>query len=52
MQDELAGIQGDFMLEESAGTPHLYMIGNDAIGLGSNLRRLKIYGCLSDYAGF
>ncbi|CAD7359971.1 MULTISPECIES: 2-oxoacid:acceptor oxidoreductase subunit alpha [Staphylococcus] len=35
MQDELAGIQGDFMLEESAGTPHLYMIGNDAIGLGA-----------------
>ncbi|MBA8763505.1 2-oxoacid:acceptor oxidoreductase subunit alpha [Staphylococcus coagulans] len=35
MQDELAGIHGDFMLEESAGTPHLYMIGNDAIGLGA-----------------
>ncbi|AKS69397.1 2-oxoglutarate ferredoxin oxidoreductase subunit alpha [Staphylococcus schleiferi] len=35
MQDELAGIHGDFMLEESVGTPHLYMIGNDAIGLGA-----------------
>ncbi|MGV3243838.1 2-oxoacid:acceptor oxidoreductase subunit alpha [Staphylococcus sp. 11261D007BR] len=35
MQDELSTTTGDFELEQSEGVPHLYMIGNDAIGLGA-----------------
>ena len=35
MQDELSNIRGDFDLAESDNVPHLYMIGNDAIGLGA-----------------
>ncbi|MCS4486321.1 2-oxoacid:acceptor oxidoreductase subunit alpha [Staphylococcus americanisciuri] len=35
MQDELSNIKGDFDLVESDSVPHLYMIGNDAIGLGA-----------------
>ncbi|KIX91639.1 2-oxoglutarate ferredoxin oxidoreductase subunit alpha [Staphylococcus microti] len=35
MQDELSNINGDFDLAESENVPHLYMIGNDAIGLGA-----------------
>ncbi|MGV3042790.1 2-oxoacid:acceptor oxidoreductase subunit alpha [Staphylococcus rostri] len=35
MQDELSNINGDFDLAESDNVPHLYMIGNDAIGLGA-----------------
>lgn len=35
MQDELSNIHGDFDLAESNNVPHLYMIGNDAIGLGA-----------------
>lgn len=35
MQEQLNEVNGDFELEESSGVPHLYMIGNDAIGLGA-----------------
>lgn len=35
MQEQLTEVNGDFELEESSGVPHLYMIGNDAIGLGA-----------------
>lgn len=35
MQSQSSDIQGDFELEEGSGSPHLYMIGNDAIGLGA-----------------
>ncbi|UEX89287.1 2-oxoacid:acceptor oxidoreductase subunit alpha [Staphylococcus ratti] len=35
MSEQLSQIEGDFILEEGSGTPHLYMIGNDAIGLGA-----------------
>ena len=35
MTQHLSDIEGDFVLEEGSGTPHLYMIGNDAIGLGA-----------------
>ncbi|MCE5811724.1 2-oxoacid:acceptor oxidoreductase subunit alpha [Staphylococcus pseudintermedius] len=35
MQEEMGEVNGDFELEESSGVPHLYMIGNDAIGLGA-----------------
>ncbi|MBM0302513.1 2-oxoacid:acceptor oxidoreductase subunit alpha [Staphylococcus pseudintermedius] len=35
MQEQMGEVNGDFELEESSGVPHLYMIGNDAIGLGA-----------------
>jgi len=35
MMEQLNDVEGDFVLEETEGTPHLYMIGNDAIGLGA-----------------
>ncbi|KFE42829.1 2-oxoacid:acceptor oxidoreductase subunit alpha [Staphylococcus agnetis] len=35
MTQYLSDIEGDFVLQEDSGTPHLYMIGNDAIGLGA-----------------
>ena len=35
MKDKLDTVNGDYLLEDSEGTPHLYMIGNDAIGLGA-----------------
>ncbi|UXU54117.1 2-oxoacid:acceptor oxidoreductase subunit alpha [Staphylococcus agnetis] len=35
MTQYLNDIEGDFVLQEGSGTPHLYMIGNDAIGLGA-----------------
>ncbi|OEK69446.1 2-oxoglutarate ferredoxin oxidoreductase subunit alpha [Staphylococcus equorum] len=35
MIEQLNTVEGDFVLEETNGTPHLYMIGNDAIGLGA-----------------
>lgn len=35
MNEQLSHIDGDFVLEKTGGTPHLYMIGNDAIGLGA-----------------
>lgn len=35
MKEYLEDIQGDFELQESSENPHLYMIGNDAIGLGA-----------------
>ena len=35
MKEQLADINGDFELQESNEAPHLYMIGNDAIGLGA-----------------
>ncbi|MCG3398720.1 2-oxoacid:acceptor oxidoreductase subunit alpha [Staphylococcus massiliensis] len=35
MKEQLETIEGDFELEESHSNPHLYMIGNDAIGLGA-----------------
>lgn len=35
MQEQLTTVDGDFVLEETKGDPHLYMIGNDAIGLGA-----------------
>lgn len=35
MQSRLPEIYGDFELESTDALPHLYMIGNDAIGLGA-----------------
>ncbi|MTV22705.1 2-oxoacid:acceptor oxidoreductase subunit alpha [Staphylococcus delphini] len=35
MQEQMGEVNGDFELEESSDVPHLYMIGNDAIGLGA-----------------
>ncbi|AVQ32905.1 2-oxoacid:acceptor oxidoreductase subunit alpha [Staphylococcus muscae] len=35
MNEELGNIEGDFDLAESENVPHLYMIGNEAIGLGA-----------------
>lgn len=35
MNEELGNIKGDFDLAESENVPHLYMIGNEAIGLGA-----------------
>ncbi|ELW0076848.1 2-oxoacid:acceptor oxidoreductase subunit alpha [Staphylococcus pseudintermedius] len=35
MKEQMGEVNGDFELEESSGVPHLYMIGNDAIGLGA-----------------
>lgn len=35
MKDEMADLKGDYHLEASQSEPHLYMIGNDAIGLGA-----------------
>lgn len=35
MSEQRENITGDFILEEGSGAPHLYMIGNDAIGLGA-----------------
>ncbi|PCF49107.1 2-oxoacid:acceptor oxidoreductase subunit alpha [Staphylococcus delphini] len=35
MHEQMGEVNGDFELEESSGVPHLYMIGNDAIGLGA-----------------
>lgn len=35
MKEKLDTVNGDYLLEDSEGTPHLYMIGNDAIGLGA-----------------
>ncbi|HHU6750877.1 TPA: 2-oxoacid:acceptor oxidoreductase subunit alpha [Staphylococcus pseudintermedius] len=35
MQEQMGEVNGDFELAESSGVPHLYMIGNDAIGLGA-----------------
>ena len=35
MKEHLSSIQGDFELEAINEDPHLYMIGNDAIGLGA-----------------
>ncbi|ALN76310.1 MULTISPECIES: 2-oxoacid:acceptor oxidoreductase subunit alpha [Staphylococcus] len=35
MTQHISDIEGDFVLQEGSGTPHLYMIGNDAIGLGA-----------------
>lgn len=35
MKEQLNDLQGDFKLQTTEETPHLYMIGNDAIGLGA-----------------
>ena len=35
MSEQLEHITGDFVLEPTNHNPHLYMIGNDAIGLGA-----------------
>lgn len=35
MTEQLNEVKGDFVLEEINHSPHLYMIGNDAIGLGA-----------------
>ncbi|MCY1568250.1 2-oxoacid:acceptor oxidoreductase subunit alpha [Staphylococcus pettenkoferi] len=35
MQEQLETVKGDFQLTASQQDPHLYMIGNDAIGLGA-----------------
>lgn len=35
MTQHISDIEGDFVLQKGSGTPHLYMIGNDAIGLGA-----------------
>ena len=33
MKQQVINVNGDFTLENGSGHPHLYMIGNDAIGL-------------------
>ncbi|MCE5024581.1 2-oxoacid:acceptor oxidoreductase subunit alpha [Staphylococcus simulans] len=35
MKEEMTDLKGDYYLEASQSEPHLYMIGNDAIGLGA-----------------
>ncbi|RIN63235.1 2-oxoacid:acceptor oxidoreductase subunit alpha [Staphylococcus simulans] len=35
MKEEMTDLKGDYHLEASRSEPHLYMIGNDAIGLGA-----------------
>ena len=35
MKQQVINVNGDFTLENGSGHPHLYMIGNDAIGLGA-----------------
>lgn len=35
MKQQVTNVNGDFTLENGSGHPHLYMIGNDAIGLGA-----------------
>ena len=35
MKEEMTDLKGDYHLEASQSEPHLYMIGNDAIGLGA-----------------
>lgn len=35
MKEEMTDLKGDYHLETSQSEPHLYMIGNDAIGLGA-----------------
>ncbi|PNZ69899.1 2-oxoacid:acceptor oxidoreductase subunit alpha [Staphylococcus croceilyticus] len=35
MKEHLSEVEGDFTLEANNEDPHLYMIGNDAIGLGA-----------------
>lgn len=35
MKEEMTDFKGDYHLEASQSEPHLYMIGNDAIGLGA-----------------
>ncbi|MCJ1656475.1 2-oxoacid:acceptor oxidoreductase subunit alpha [Staphylococcus sp. NRL 16/872] len=35
MKEQLSEVKGDFTLEANNEAPHLYMIGNDAIGLGA-----------------
>ncbi|GGG86068.1 2-oxoacid:acceptor oxidoreductase subunit alpha [Staphylococcus pragensis] len=35
MKEQLTEVEGDFKLEANNEDPHLYMIGNDAIGLGA-----------------
>ena len=35
MKQQFTNVNGDFTLENGSGHPHLYMIGNDAIGLGA-----------------
>ena len=37
MKEQLNDLQGDFKLQTTEENPHLYMIGNDAIGLGAIL---------------
>ncbi|PTI70494.1 2-oxoacid:acceptor oxidoreductase subunit alpha [Staphylococcus succinus] len=35
MNEQLDTVEGDYVLQTTDNTPHLYMIGNDAIGLGA-----------------
>lgn len=35
MKEEMTDLKGDYHLEASQSEPHLYMIGNDTIGLGA-----------------
>ncbi len=35
MKQQVTNVNGDFTIENGSGHPHLYMIGNDAIGLGA-----------------
>ena len=35
MKEQMTDLEGDFHLEASQSEPHLYMIGNDAVGLGA-----------------
>ena len=43
MKEHLSSIQGDFELEAINEDPHLYMIGNDAIGLEQYQQVLNLW---------
>ena len=51
MSEQLEHITGDFVLEPTNHNPHLYMIGNDAIGLGALSPVLDLW-CISNHTCF
>ena len=50
MKEQLNDLQGDFKLQTTEENPHLYMIGNDAIGLGA-ISLVLVLWRLSNYTG-
>ena len=50
MKEQLNDLQGDFKLQTTEENPHLYMIGNDAIGLGA-ISPVLVLWSLSNYTG-